>query len=100
MFLTGPQQQFHRQPLRIHCQMKFGTQTAAGSPHFPWPDYKTYDVPADSDHDGMPDKWETAHGLNPNDARDANRDWNGDGYTNLEKYLNGLVGEYSVTALK
>ena len=75
-------------------------KTAAGSPHFPWPDYKTYDVPADSDHDGMPDKWETAHGLNPNDARDANRDWNGDGYTNLEKYLNGLVGEYSVTASK
>ncbi|HAK97112.1 MAG TPA: hypothetical protein DCM87_19505 [Planctomycetes bacterium] len=24
--------------------------------------------PADSDHDGMPDAWETAHGLAPEDA--------------------------------
>ena len=71
-------------------------KSAAGSPNFPWPDYKTYNVPVDSDHDGIPDDWEKAHGLNPNDARDANKDSNGDGYTNLEKYLNSLVGEYSL----
>jgi hypothetical protein len=52
-------------------------------------------VPVDSDHDGIPDEWEKAHGLNPNDPADANGDVNGDGYTNLEKYLNSLVGEYS-----
>jgi hypothetical protein len=55
-------------------------------------------VPADTDHDGIPDAWETAHGLNPNDPNDANEDSNGDGYSNLEKYLNSLVGEYTVTA--
>jgi hypothetical protein len=71
-------------------------KSAAGSPNFPWPEYKTYNVPADADHDGMPDDWEKAHDLNPNDASDANRDSNGDGYTNLEKYLNSLVGEYSL----
>ena len=71
-------------------------KAAEGSPNFPWPDYKTYNVPTDSDHDGMPDDWEKAHGLNPNDASDANKDLNGDGYTNLEKYLNSLVGEYSL----
>jgi hypothetical protein len=71
-------------------------KSALGSDNFPWPDYKTYNVPADSDHDGMPDDWEKAHGLNPNDASDANKDLNGDGYTNLEKYLNSLVGEYSL----
>ena len=50
----------------------------------------------DTDGDGMPDSWEKAHGLNPKDAADGNADLNGDGYSNLEKYLNSLVGEYSV----
>ncbi len=75
-------------------------KSALRSPNFPWPDYKTYNVPVDSDHDGISDDWEKAHGLNPNDASDANKDLNGDGYTNLEKYLNSLVGEYSITASK
>jgi hypothetical protein len=44
----------------------------------------------DSDGDGMPDEWETANGLNPNDASDANGDITGDGYTNIEKYINGI----------
>lgn len=44
----------------------------------------------DSDNDGMPDAWEKANGLNPNDASDANGDINGDGYTNIEKYINGI----------
>ena len=44
----------------------------------------------DTDNDGMPDAWETARGLNPNDANDGASD-SGDGYTNLEKYLNYLA---------
>jgi len=43
---------------------------------------------ADSDHDGMPDAWEIAHGLNPNDPSDGPK-LNPDGYTNLEYFLNG-----------
>ena len=43
----------------------------------------------DSDHDGIPDEWEVRHGLNPKYASDAARD-SGDGYTFLEKYLNGI----------
>jgi hypothetical protein len=42
----------------------------------------------DTDGDGMPDAWETAHGLDPNDPSDGTGDYNGDGYTNVEKYLN------------
>jgi hypothetical protein len=45
----------------------------------------------DTDGDGMPDTWETAHGLNPNSASDGNADYSGDGYTNVEKYLNELA---------
>ncbi|MDP0500845.1 MAG: hypothetical protein Q7P63_12180 [Verrucomicrobiota bacterium JB022] len=42
---------------------------------------------ADSDGDGMPDEWETAHGLNPKSGRDGAWDADNDGYTNLEEYL-------------
>ena len=42
--------------------------------------------------------WEKAHGLNLNDPADANKDLNGDGYTDLEKYLNSLAGGYSMAA--
>ena len=48
----------------------------------------------DTDQDGMPDEWETANGLNPNDAADAmlytldqTKQW----YNNLEVYLNSIV---------
>lgn len=44
----------------------------------------------DSDGDGIPDEWELNHGLDPNDPTDAAKDCNGDGYTNIEKYLNGI----------
>ncbi|CAM3716800.1 FIMAH domain-containing protein [Marinicrinis lubricantis] len=48
-------------------------------------------APADTDRDGMPDAWEEANGLDPNDPSDRNGDRNGDGYTNLEDYLNELA---------
>jgi pectate lyase len=44
---------------------------------------------ADSDHDGMPDTWEAAHGFDLNDPTDASQDLDGDGYTNVEEFLNG-----------
>lgn len=44
----------------------------------------------DTDRDGIPDEWERAHGLNPNDPADA-RALTASGYTNLENYINGLV---------
>jgi hypothetical protein len=45
--------------------------------------------PLDSDGDGMPDDWEKRFALNPNDPSDGAQDKDGDGYTNLEEYLNG-----------
>jgi len=50
----------------------------------------------DSDGDGMPDTWETRYGLNPYDQADANGDISGDGYTNIEKFINGIDPEQKV----
>ena len=44
----------------------------------------------DTDNDGMPDAWETMHGLNPAVA-DDNGDADADGYTNLEEYINEIA---------
>lgn len=54
-----------------------------------YPDYKGTPY-ADADRDGLPDEWESRHGLNPRDAADASTDLNGDGYTNIEDFINGL----------
>jgi hypothetical protein len=56
-----------------------------------WPKLKSTSAPLDSDQDGMPDKWETKQGLDPKHSDDRNGDQDGDGYTNLEEYLNALV---------
>ena len=47
----------------------------------------------DTDQDGMPDEWEKAHGLDPNDAADAlaySLDERGM-YQNIELYCNSIV---------
>lgn len=60
-----------------------------------YPELKNETRPAgfDTDGDGIPDEWETANGLNPNDASDAvqttvdTKGW----YTNIEVYANSIV---------
>ncbi len=75
----------------IHGTAKYGDKGIIDSPSDVggWPELKSTKAPADSDHDGMPDKWEKKNGLNPNDASDRNIVTE-DGYTMLEKYLNGI----------
>ena len=62
-----------------------------------YPDSSTFKggtAPKDTDQDGMPDAWETEHGLNPNDDSDgAIVLLSADDYTNLEMYLNELAGD-------
>jgi hypothetical protein len=56
-----------------------------------YPEYKGTPY-KDSDNDGMPDTYETAHGLNPKDASDSPKiAANSGGYSNIEVYLNSLV---------
>ncbi|MDH4410054.1 MAG: hypothetical protein QE273_10605 [Verrucomicrobiales bacterium] len=50
-------------------------------------------APTDSDHDGMPDAWETARGLDPQTPDHAGRDLSTAGYDNLEIYLHELAAE-------
>jgi pectate lyase len=57
-----------------------------------WPEYKSAAPPADADHDGMPDAWETAHGLDPKNPADGAA-YRPDGYTHLEHYLNELAAK-------
>lgn len=55
-----------------------------------WPTLNSAQAPVDTDRDGIPDEWEKANGLNPNDASDA-KEISADGYTMLEEYLNSIV---------
>ncbi len=55
-----------------------------------WPELKSAEPPSDRDEDGMPDEWENLRGLDPGTAADGNADADGDGYTNLEEYLNAI----------
>ncbi|EMS32077.1 hypothetical protein C943_01339 [Mariniradius saccharolyticus AK6] len=87
---------------RIVQEVKTGTVTFKGSKNGllgiidsqndvgGWPVLQSLPAPKDTDRDGMPDAWETEHGLNPNsyNPNGYNLDQN---YTNLEVYLNSLV---------
>ncbi|MCW3092024.1 MAG: polysaccharide lyase [Ferruginibacter sp.] len=56
-----------------------------------YPEYKGTPY-KDADNDGMPDEWETKHGLNPNNKADATLPGKKkDGYTNIEVYLNEIA---------
>lgn len=57
-----------------------------------WPTYSgTKDYSLDTDKDGIPNAWETAHGLDPDDAKDARATTLQEPYLNLEVYLNDIV---------
>jgi pectate lyase len=71
----------------------YGNQNNRMEQYIPWDDADSPPVSADAtpildtDGDGMPDAWETAHGLNPKDATDGPADPDKDGYTNVEEFL-------------
>ncbi len=71
--------------------LPFGVPTA----WYLWPGTKR----TDTDNDGIPDDWETAHGLNPNSAADA-MIITANGYTNIENFINGIDSTYSQAYLR
>ncbi len=73
--------------VRTRTGKLINSQTEVGS----WPELKSGPLPIDSDGDGIPDAWETAHGLNPKEPADGHAVNAKSGYTNLEDYLNSLA---------
>lgn len=63
-----------------------------------WPLLQSADAPVDSDHDGIPDSWETANGLNPMDPTDS-AIADSEGYTPLDRYLDWIVDRGNETSL-
>jgi Bacterial TSP3 repeat len=55
-----------------------------------WPTLVTGPLPTDADKDGMPDAWEQQHfgSTSRGGSLDSSSDFEGDGYTDLEEYLN------------
>jgi hypothetical protein len=67
----------------------------SGVPSYPELASETRPADFDTDKDGIPDAWETAYGLDPNNAADGKtytldpKGW----YSNVEVYINSLVEE-------
>lgn len=61
-----------------------------------WPVLNSTALPADYDQDGIPDYWEITLGQNPA-VFSANNYSTGDGYTDLEEYLNWLAAPHALT---
>lgn len=56
-----------------------------------WPEYRSAEAPSDSDGDGMPDEWEVANNLDPQNPADGKKYTLSKQYTNVETYLHSLV---------
>jgi hypothetical protein len=100
-----PTTAFHSQAVQLEAghkhllKLQFYEKTGQASIKLAWsspstpvqivPSSRLYSKITDSDRDGMPDDWETEHGLNPGDPADAAGDLDKDGLTNLQEYLAG-----------
>jgi hypothetical protein len=91
----------------IDVQGGFPHGTSYGATVSAWPALAAGTAPVDSDHDGMPDSWETANGSDPANPADRQAIAS-NGYTRLENYLNDIatgvvptsVGGWSPAALR
>jgi hypothetical protein len=54
----------------------------------------------DADGDGIPNGYESSHGLDPLNAADANLDADGDGFTNLQEFQTGTDPTNSASAFR
>ncbi len=90
--------------LRVVAQVRNGTggQIADPASVGGWPWISSAAAPTDSDHDGMPNAWESQYGLDNNDANDGYLDPDSDRFSNVEEFLNAtnpLVPDPSLIAV-
>jgi pectate lyase len=80
---------------RIASDVRHGTGHQIDSPEQVggWPQLVAAAPYPDEDADGMDDRWEQAHGLDPADASDRNIATTGEGCTNLDRFLSELAGD-------
>ncbi len=81
----------HRTGMLIDVQGNYPHGTPYEKTVTAWPFLKPGQAPADTDMDGIPDDWEKAHALNPDDKRDATALTLDTQYSNIEVYINDLV---------
>jgi hypothetical protein len=81
--------------LRVIQQVRKRTGSRINSPKEVggWPDYSAERAPSDRDQDGIPDRWELDHGIDPDDNKDASSIHHRapSGYTWIEEYINSLI---------
>lgn len=65
-----------------------------------WPDLAGGTPYLDSDKDGLSDDWEVKNGLDPANPKDGQYDLDGDGWTNLEEFLQFMAGDDAATERK
>lgn len=80
--------------VRVVAEVSTGTGSIIDDPSDVggWPILRPGVAPIDQDNDGVPDAVEMQNGWDSNNPSDSQQDSNGNGYTNLEEYLNSLVG--------
>lgn len=73
----------------VNCKgSRYSDKTNRGDLYYPILPQNVRPQDYDTDGDGIPNAWEDNNGLNSNDPTDANGDIDGDGYTNIEEFLN------------
>jgi hypothetical protein len=75
----------------IDVQGGFPHGTAYEISKVAWPELRSGNPPVDRDKDGIPDKWEIEHHLDPNDSNDAIKSTLQFPYANIEVYLNSII---------
>jgi hypothetical protein len=82
-----------REDMRILDNLKLRGGTFLNANQLSWPILASGSLPLDTDQDGMPDSWEQSmFGSGSQTLASASNDYDGDGYTDLEEYLNQKDG--------